>query len=106
MQWEWDPQKDRQNRQKHGISFANAVGVFDDPFQIVDPDPHPDEERFKTIGEASGVILVVVHTRPLYDPRTNDETGRIISARKVEREERRRYEAEVFRAYRGANRGT
>lgn len=100
MRWEWDPQKDHENQRKHGISFANAIGVFDDPFQIVDPDPHPDEERYKIIGASSGVVLLVVHTKPMYDQSIDDDTGRVISARKAERDERRRYEAELFRAYR------
>ena len=100
MQWEWDPQKDRQNQQKHGISFEAAAGVFDDQFQITHSDPHPDEERFRTIGWANEAVLFVVHTRAAYDPAVNDEVGRIISARKTYQHERREYEARVFQAYR------
>ena len=30
MRWTWDPEKDRINRRKHGISFQAAILVFDD----------------------------------------------------------------------------
>ena len=30
MGWEWDPDKAKQNRQKHGVDFADAIGVFYD----------------------------------------------------------------------------
>ena len=100
MQWEWDPQKDRQNRQKHGISFESATRVFNDPHQIAYHDPHPDEERFITIGGSQGLVLFVVHTRLTYDPAINDEIGRIISARKARWYEREEYEEGVSHAYR------
>ncbi len=31
MQFEWDKEKEKQNRKKHGISFKEAVTVFYDP---------------------------------------------------------------------------
>ena len=100
MQWEWEPEKDRQNRQKHGVSFANAVGVFDDPLQNTFDDPNLDEERLVTIGDTGEAVLYVVHTRPVYDPAIGDETGRIISARKATQQDRREYDAGIFQAYR------
>lgn len=58
----WDPVKDRRNREKHGVNFEEAATVFRDP-----------------------LLLVVIHTE-------NERTIRIISARKAEPKERRRYE--------------
>jgi uncharacterized DUF497 family protein len=29
--FEWDPAKDRQNRQKHGVAFSTAQYAFADP---------------------------------------------------------------------------
>lgn len=31
MEFEWDPDKDRANQEKHGVSFAEASTVFGDP---------------------------------------------------------------------------
>jgi hypothetical protein len=31
VDYEWDPEKDRINQQKHGVSFAEASTVFLDP---------------------------------------------------------------------------
>ncbi len=52
MQFEWDPAKDRRNQAKHGVSFAEAVTVFDDPltWTIEDPDHSTEEGRFLTTG--------------------------------------------------------
>lgn len=103
MQWEWDPQKDRQNQQKHGIDFESASRVFNDPFQVRSVDPHPEEERFRTLGMANRTVMVVIHTMPSHYPETGDAVGRIISARKATRNERRMYDFGIFLAYRGAD---
>lgn len=50
MTYEWDENKAKLNRQKHGIDFADAVSVFADDTAITILDEHPDEERFVTIG--------------------------------------------------------
>jgi len=31
MRFEWDENKNRENRKKHGVSFEIAMEVFDDP---------------------------------------------------------------------------
>ena len=75
---EFDPNKARLNRQKHGVSFADAECALRDPnaFTMEDPDSE-NEPRFVTLGiDALGRILVVVHT-----PR--GERTRLISARKA-----------------------
>lgn len=86
MDYEWDPEKARSNREKHGISFADAVVVLEDAFALTIPDVHAEEERFITIGEdAFGQVLVVVYTY------RSDDIIRIISARTATRRERRVY---------------
>ena len=100
MQWEWDPQKDRQNRQKHGVDFDGASRVFNDSFHKTEVDPHPEEERFNTVGRVGQMILIVAHTLPEYDQERDDYVCRIISARKAQRHERRGYEEGIFQAYR------
>jgi uncharacterized DUF497 family protein len=85
------------NRVKHGLSFETAVLVFDDPLHLSKPDPHPDGDRWHTIGVAGPVLLLVVHTLP--DEAEEDEpVGRIISARKATAPERKAYEESGFQA--------
>lgn len=91
MRFEWDDNKSRVNRKKHGVSFEIAAEAFADPFCLTIPDRTVQgEDRFWTIGRVENlVILVVVHT-------TRDQQGeeitRIVSARKATPRERRFYE--------------
>ena len=90
MRFGWDPQKDASNRRKHGITFAQARSVFEDPLAVSVPDPDASEERWVTIGHAEHLgLVVVVHT---YREAGGVERMRIISARKATRRERRQYE--------------
>ncbi len=89
MRWIWDPIKAKTNLAKHKVSFELAERALGDPFCISIPDPYPNEERWRTLGSPTvngAVVLYVVHTWP------ENETGRIISARKAENHERREYE--------------
>ena len=47
MDFEWDLEKDRANKEKHGVSFFEACEVFDDEHSsaVRDPDHSLDEER-------------------------------------------------------------
>ncbi|HSD91886.1 MAG TPA: BrnT family toxin [Methyloceanibacter sp.] len=92
MRWTWDPDKAAGNRAEHSVSFETAAAVFDDPLHLSKPDPHPDGDRWNTIGKVGPVLLLVVHTWPEGD----DEVGRIISARKATAHERKAYEEEVL----------
>jgi uncharacterized DUF497 family protein len=88
--FEWDARKARSNLAKHRVSFELAMTAFDDPFGLVAIDePHctPDETREWMIGESDGGLLVVVFTK-----RDQGKICRIISARRANRRERRRYE--------------
>ena len=88
VSYQWDPAKARSNRAKHGVGFADAVGVFEDPRAVTIDDPHPDEDRYVTIGvDFLGRVLVVSWTR-------RDEEVRLISARRATRKESRDYEEE------------
>ena len=91
MEWSWDDRKEAANRHKHGVAFATAVLVFDDDHRVSLPDPHADDDRWRTIGMAGGVTLFVVHTIM-----EDDGSGRIISARRATPTERRYYEGLCF----------
>ncbi len=43
MGFTWDPTKARRNLGKHGVDFADAIGVFEDPRALTHDDPHPTE---------------------------------------------------------------
>ena len=88
MRWTWDPDKDRENELKHGISFSTAQLVFQDSSFTSREDPFPHEQRWQTIGTIGPSVIIVVHTWPDEGP------GRIISARRANRTEKRRYEEE------------
>ncbi len=83
-----DLKKAKANLRKHGISFDEAATVFLDPHAVSGPDPDHSvgEERYVTFGYSRlGRLIVVCHT---YRP----GTIRIISARRVTRNERKLYE--------------
>lgn len=88
MRFQFDPAKARINLQKHGVSFADAEGVFEVPLAIHCPDPDAqDEERFVALGLGSaGELLVVVYT-------LRGEDIRLISARRATRREVKQYES-------------
>lgn len=96
MQWVWKDEKNRLNKRTHGLSFETARLVFDDPLAISRVDPHPDGDRWQTVGLVGSVFLFVVHTWPESDPVAGAETGRIISARKATAHERKAYEEGEF----------
>ena len=89
MTTEWDPEKARRNREKHGIAFPDAVGVLEDDLAVTLMDPSSGSEtRMITIGtDPVGRLLVVVYT-------WRGKRIRLISARRASRSERRQYEDE------------
>ena len=46
-EFEWDPSKAADNRQKHGVSFEEATSVFADPLNLLKPDPAGPEFQRK-----------------------------------------------------------
>lgn len=92
MRWTWDPDKNKANKRKHGISFETAELVFYDDLAVPGHDPYPDEDRYRITGMVNGVVLQVAYTLNESDFDEDDEFGRIISARKATPSERRRYE--------------
>ncbi len=96
LRWAWDERKNRTNKRDHKLSFEVAQEVFRDPLALYLCDPHPHEERWKTVGLVGQTVVLVVHTRPSYDSKTGEEVGRIISARRATAHERRAYEEGRF----------
>ena len=92
MRFEWDEDKSRSNRRKHGVSFEAAVKVFADPLLLLTEDRIVDgDERWHAIGAVAAAILLVVHVYRTESEHGEEETVRIISARPADKRERRRY---------------
>jgi uncharacterized protein len=88
MAFDWDPKKDRDNLEKHGISFTDAIRVFDAEDECLElfDTAHSDlEERFITIGPTLDKIVLVVWTE------RDGGAIRVISARFATPRERRLY---------------
>jgi len=89
MEFEWDDDKFMSNLAKHGVSFGEALLIFEGPL-VTRPDDRKDygEVRFISIGEADGRIYVVVHTM-------RNDIVRIISARLGGHRDRKDYYAHL-----------
>ena len=93
MDFEWDAEKDRSNRKRHGVSFDEAAELFTsggEYLEIYDAKHGDDEDRFIAIGPIQRGLVVIVYTERL------EETVRIISARWATRSE-----TGLFRRYLG-----
>ena len=85
----WNESKNKKNILNHKVSFEEAKTVFYDPNGkiISDPDHSEEEDRFIFLGLSKALnLLVVCHC--YYE---NDETIRIISARKATKTETKHY---------------
>ena len=93
--FEWDPWKAARNLKKHEVSFEEATTVFADEHavDVIDERHSGVERRFLKIGQSNvAAVLVIAYTLR----RTGDgdeETIRIISARRANRKERATYVA-------------
>lgn len=60
--FEYDPEKNRKNIEKHGISFKSAARVFFDydRIELYDEAHSGDEDRYDTIGDTSAGNLTII----------------------------------------------
>jgi uncharacterized DUF497 family protein len=98
MNFEWDPGKEKINREVHGISFSTAKFVFNDPerWERCDSNHSEGEDRWQTIGLVDKVLFVVYAAQK--------EIIRIISARIADENERKVYNGKAnIKGWRKAN---
>ena len=91
MRFVWDENKNGENILKHGLDFADAWQVFQNPM-LVKIDDREDYGEDRWIGAgiiSSGVVVVFIFTEK------NQETIRMISMRKATKNERTRYEKAI-----------
>ncbi|MEN6577910.1 MAG: BrnT family toxin [Phycisphaerales bacterium] len=87
MRFVWDQRKNRENIRKHGIDFRDVVEMFGRPMLIrLDTRGDYGEDRWIGVGLLRAVVAVVVYVEWL-----QDDTIRIISARKATTYEKDEY---------------
>ena len=86
MDFEFDPGKSQANQCKHGIDFADAQALWQDPMRIEVPARTVDEPRWLVIGQIAGKHWSAVVTY-------REHRVRIISVRRAREEEVAIYES-------------
>ena len=90
MKYIWDDEKNDINIRKHGIDFADVPEMFDYPMLTgLDTRKDYNEDRWIGIGMLRNIVAVIVFTE------INENTIRIISARKATKNERAQYEKAI-----------
>ncbi len=85
MEFEYDPEKSRSNKDKHGMDFEEAQKLWDDPYLLEIPARTLGEPRFLVVGRIGNKQWAAVITY-------RGERVRIISVRRARREEVELYE--------------
>lgn len=92
MRFSWDEAKNGDNERKHGITFEQAAKLFSsgvDYLEIFDAAHSDLEDRFIAVGPLEHELVVIVWTE------RDDDTIRIISARRATRREQALYQAHL-----------
>jgi uncharacterized protein len=89
VRYEWDNGKAADNPRKHGVDFVDAIAALEDPNRVEEIDTRfvYGEERTQVIGMAHSAVLFVIVTL------RDEDSRRIISARKATRYEQDRHYA-------------
>jgi len=82
--FEFDPNKSKSNKQKHGIDFYTARRLWKDPRRVEIPARWVDEPRFLIIASMGKEIWSAIYT-------VRNERIRIISVRKARGNEKEIY---------------
>ena len=85
MRFEYDPDKSAANKVKHGVDFAEARALWEDPRLLEAPARTDDEPRFLVVGRLRGRHWSAVCVR-------REGSIRIISVRRARKREIERYE--------------
>lgn len=90
---EWDAEKSKRCEQRRGFNFEYAAKVLWDPKRLTHEDKRFDygEQRYQSIGKIEERIFVLIYC-------LRGETTRIISARKANKREVKRYENHAIQA--------
>jgi hypothetical protein len=88
MDFEWDGAKDKQNKEKHGVSFEYVTRAWLDPYYLEWQDTRKNygEARFIRLALIGNYLYFVSFTHRL-------DIIRLISARRANKKEKKIYEA-------------
>ena len=86
MPFEFDDDKSRENKEKHGIDFNEAQKLWDDYDRLIIPIRFVDEPRFMIISKIETRLWSGIFTM-------RNENVRIISVRRARKEEITIYES-------------
>ncbi len=84
MQFEWDDEKSRSNKNKHGIDFDKAKDLWKDSNGVEILTPYPIENRSILIGKIGKKLWTAIFTR-------RGNAIRIISVRNARKQEAKLY---------------
>jgi uncharacterized DUF497 family protein len=85
MEFEWDKNKSRANKSKHGIDFNTATELWNDKDRIEIQTNFPAENRNALIGKIGEKLWTAIFTRRV-------DAIRIISVRRARKKETKLYE--------------
>jgi len=86
MKFEFDPEKSKKNKAKHGIDFDEAQLLWEDPAAMGFPAKSEDEVRFALIATVKDRMWVAFYT-------LREDRIRLISVRRARKGERKLYES-------------
>ena len=90
MTFEWDPQKNIANKEKHGIDFETAKRLWSDENRVEIYAAHSLEDRWILIGKIDNILWTAIYT-------LRGIAIRIISVRRSREKEADLYEEKVIR---------
>ena len=85
FEFEYDENKSRANKKKHGIDFIEAQALWDDEEGVVFDARSDDERRYALVSKLDGKFWVTIFTM-------RGEVVRLISVRRARKEEVSFYE--------------
>lgn len=91
MRFDYDPSKSRSNLERHGIDFADAQQLWDNPHVIVPARYVTDEDRDAILGKIRNAIYVAIFTE-------RADTVRIISCHRADKRWERKYHEQFKKA--------
>jgi uncharacterized DUF497 family protein len=86
MEFADDPAKSSKNKEKHGIDFEEAKGLWDDEDRLIFPAQSDTEPRFAMLAEHCGRVWAAFFT-------VRQSRIRIISVRRARPKEKQEYES-------------
>ena len=84
MRFEFDKNKSKSNRLKHGIDFEDAQILWYDENRVIIPSNFVEERRFLLIAKLNNLVWSAIYTY-------RKDTIRIISVRKARKNEKEIY---------------